>query len=54
MNREELLKLKSEKESIKEKLQATFHQISGQLILIDELLLNLEKGRTNPNEPNNL
>ena len=44
MNKDELLKLKAEKEALREKLQASFHQISGQLILIEELLTGLEKG----------
>ena len=38
----ELLALKKEKEILKEKLQANFYQIVGQLALIDELLAKLK------------
>ena len=43
MTKEELVAMKKDKEALREKIQATFHQISGQLIFIDELLFKLEK-----------
>ena len=38
----ELLELKKEKETLREKLQATFHQINGQIILIEEWLSEID------------
>jgi hypothetical protein len=38
----ELLELKKEKETLREKLQATFHQINGQIILIEEWLNEID------------
>ena len=43
MTRQELLDIKKEKETLREKLQATFHQVNGQILLIDELIAKIDK-----------
>lgn len=43
MNIEELKKLKTEKETQKIKIEAVFHQLIGQIILLEELINSLEK-----------